>query len=72
MRSEDEHAVIESAIPADLSEVVTLYRSVGWTVYADAPEVLDAALAGSATVVVARRDGLLVGLARVVSDGATI
>lgn len=64
--------MIESAIPADLSEVITLYRSVGWTVYADAPEVLDTALSGSATVVVARRGEVLVGLARVVSDGATI
>lgn len=72
MKSADEDVVIESAIPADLGEVVTLYRSVGWTVYADAPQVLGAALSGSSRVVVARRGGVLVGLVRVISDGATI
>jgi GNAT superfamily N-acetyltransferase len=56
----------------DLAEVLRLYRSVGWTAYADHPETVRAALAGSSRVVVARQDGRLVGLARVVSDGATI
>lgn len=65
-------AVIESAVPTDLREVISLYRAVGWTVYADAPDVLEAALVGSSMVVVARLAGALVGLARVVSDGATI
>jgi GNAT superfamily N-acetyltransferase len=55
-----------------LAEVVALYRSVGWTAYSEQPRTLQAALAGSSRVVVARRDGRLVGLARVVSDGATI
>ncbi|MBO1755750.1 GNAT family N-acetyltransferase [Allobranchiibius sp. CTAmp26] len=49
-----------------------LYRSVGWVTYVEAPQVLQAALAGSTTVVVARRAAVLVGLARVISDGATI
>ena len=71
MRVEDTDLVIESAAP-NLAEAVWLYRSVGWTVYADAPEVLQAALSGSARVVLARRAGGLVGLARVISDGATI
>ena len=56
----------------DLDEVVALYRSVGWSAYADHPQHLHAALAGSAYVVVARREDRLVGLARVISDGASI
>ncbi|MHB1500175.1 MAG: GNAT family N-acetyltransferase [Candidatus Dormibacteria bacterium] len=56
----------------DVPEVVALYRSVGWTAYADAPSVLDAALRGSSRVVTPRRRGTLVGLARVISDGAMI
>ncbi len=65
---------ISSAVPdeLDIDDVVDLYRSVGWSVYADHPERLQAALRGSALVVVARIEGRLVGLARVVSDGATI
>ncbi|HSN44119.1 MAG TPA: GNAT family N-acetyltransferase [Propionibacteriaceae bacterium] len=53
-------------------ELVTLYTSVGWTAYAREPETLHAAVVGSARVVTARLHGRLVGLARVISDGATI
>ena len=45
---------------------------MGWTTYADDVVTLEAALAGSSRVVAARRDGRLVGVARVISDGATI
>lgn len=55
-----------------IEEVVALYRSVGWSRYANDPETLQRALDGSATVVVARAAERLVGLARVVGDGATI
>ncbi|MHB1929107.1 MAG: GNAT family N-acetyltransferase [Acidimicrobiales bacterium] len=68
-----EEVVVEAlSPPADLDEVVVLYRSVGWTVYADAPEILQAAIDGSSRVVTARRRGSLIGLARVVTDAATI
>jgi GNAT superfamily N-acetyltransferase len=63
---------IESSPVLDLGEVVGLYREVGWTRYADDATTLEAALAGSSRVVAARVDGRLVGLARVISDGATI
>lgn len=63
---------IGASLPTDLYEVVALYRAVGWTSYADQPEVLQVALAGSSLVVTARRSGRLVGLARVLSDGASI
>lgn len=57
----------------DPEEVLELYRAVGWTGYTDRPAVLAAALAGSTHLVVARTgDGVLAGLARVVSDRATI
>lgn len=57
----------------DPAEVLALYRSVGWTAYTDRPAVLAAALAGSTHVVVARSaGGDLVGLARVISDRASV
>ena len=55
-----------------LDDLLDLYGSVGWTAYTAEPDVLRAAIAGSSFVVTARRDGRLVGLARAVSDGATI
>jgi ribosomal protein S18 acetylase RimI-like enzyme len=65
-------ATIEASPVLDMGEVVELYREVGWMTYADDAATLEAALAGSSRVVAARVDGRLVGLARVISDGATI
>ena len=56
----------------ELAQVLALYASVGWTAYTDDPERLAEAMRGSSAVAVARTDGELVALARVVSDGATI
>lgn len=53
-------------------ELSDLYGAVGWVVYTNNLDALDRALQGSSHVVSTRRDGRLVGLARVVSDGATI
>jgi GNAT superfamily N-acetyltransferase len=68
--------VIPLEIRADdepaLPEVLSLYGSVGWTAYTDEPEVLRSALAGSDVVLTGRVDRALVGLARTVSDGASI
>lgn len=55
-----------------VDELVGLYDEVGWTVYTAAPSVLHAAVAGSSYVVAARRGQRLVGLARALSDDATI
>lgn len=63
--------VIGPEIPA-LQEVLDLYDAVGWNAYTESPSTLLRALAGSAQVVTARRDGQLLGLARVVGDGPTI
>lgn len=67
-----EALTVESSPVLGMSEVAALYQEVGWTTYADDVATLEAALAGSSRVVAARRDGRLVGLARVISDGATI
>ena len=61
----------------DFVRVLDLYGAVGWTAYTKAPETLRRALAGSSTVMIeteAASAGIerVVGLARVVSDGATI
>lgn len=53
-------------------ETLALYEAVGWSAYLEDPEALHRAIAGSARVVSARQDGELVGLARVISDGASI
>ncbi|MDP3894761.1 GNAT family N-acetyltransferase [Nocardioides sp.] len=53
-------------------ELVDLYDAVGWGAYTKDVETLERALRGSTHVVTARRSGRLVGLARVVSDGASI
>ncbi|WP_343038065.1 GNAT family N-acetyltransferase [Arthrobacter wenxiniae] len=52
--------------------MLELYGAVGWSAYTMDPQALAAALRGSSTVVSARAGGQLVGLARVISDGATI
>ncbi len=58
-------------IPAR-EELAQLYDAVGWAAYTADLEALERALQGSSHVVTARRDGRLVGLARVVSDGVSI
>ena len=61
----------EGELPAR-EELLDLYDAVGWSAYTRHPDVLEQALSGSTTVVTARREGRLVGLARALSDGATI
>jgi ribosomal protein S18 acetylase RimI-like enzyme len=59
--------------PFSDSEVLALYESVGWGAYTREPEVLAAAVRGSSFVVTARTSGgALVGMARAISDDATI
>ena len=55
------------------AEILSLYNSVGWTAYTNCPDVLIQAINSSSFVVSARsEDGMLVGLARTISDDATI
>lgn len=56
----------------DIEELVALYDAVGWSAYTKAPEVPHAAVTGSSYVVAARRGQRLIGLARALSDDATI
>ncbi|MGO3506947.1 MAG: GNAT family N-acetyltransferase, partial [Brachybacterium tyrofermentans] len=63
--------VVGTEVPA-LQEILDLYDAVGWSAYTEDSSTLLRALAGSAQVVTARRDGRLLGFARVVGDGATI
>jgi GNAT superfamily N-acetyltransferase len=60
----------ESGIPVE--DLLALYEAVGWSVYTASPAQLAAGVAGASYVVTARRGGRLVGLARALSDGATI
>ncbi|WP_432791476.1 GNAT family N-acetyltransferase [Brevibacterium sp. K11IcPPYGO002] len=54
------------------SELLKLYDSVGWSAYTSDPERLVRSVLNSAHVVCARRAGMLVGMARVVSDFGTL
>ena len=54
------------------AEVLRLYKSVGWAVYADDPAMLKAAFAGSLLVLGAFAQDELIGLARAVGDGVSI
>ena len=55
------------------AEVLSLYESVSWSAYTRDPELLIRAIRSSSFVATARNDGgELIGLARVVSDDATI
>lgn len=67
----DGGVVVRAEVPA-LGETLDLYDAVGWSAYTARPETLDRSLLGSRHVVTARRDGALLGLARVVGDGATL
>jgi len=59
--------------PVSDSEVLALYESVGWGAYTREPKVLAAAVRGSSFVVTARNaGGGLIGMARAISDDATI
>jgi GNAT superfamily N-acetyltransferase len=63
---------IEPDPDLSLDELVALYDAVGWSAYTRSPATLRAAVDGSSYLVAARRGGQLVGLARAVSDGATV
>ena len=54
------------------SEILYLYEAVGWTNYTSRPEALRAGYAGSLAVWGAFAGDKLVGIVRVVGDGATI
>lgn len=53
-------------------EILPLYQSVGWTLYAANPAGLRRAFAGSLAVWAAYVDGKLVGICRIVGDGESI
>ena len=63
--------VVRAELP-ETAEALDLYDAVGWSAYTQEPETLERALTGSRHVVTARRAGELLGLARVIGDGATI
>lgn len=54
------------------TEILELYKSVGWSGYYDHPETLKAAFEGSLCILGAYAGGELVGLCRVVGDGSTV
>ena len=59
-------------VSVDVHALVDLYDSVGWSTYTRDAVGLTAAIDGSDFVVVAEDAGILIGLARAVSDDASI
>lgn len=53
-------------------EILDLYESVGWTNYTARPEMLKVAYENSLLTLAAYEDKALVGIVRVVGDGASI
>ena len=53
-------------------EILSLYRSVGWTAYTDHPDALREGFSHSLLSLAAYEDERLVGLIRTVGDGVTI
>ncbi len=64
--------VYQHDLPDDASTLVSLYDSVGWSVYTADPEALMRALRNSSFVVTAHAGADLVGLARVLCDDVSI
>ena len=54
------------------SQLVQLYKAVGWTHYAEDAQGLLAALRGSTFIVRMENQAVLIGLARVISDDVSI
>ena len=54
------------------TEILDLYRAVGWSNYYDRPQMVAAAFAKSLCTFGAWEDGRLVGFLRAVGDGASI
>ena len=65
--------MVDASSPVSDAEVLVLYGSVGWSAYTRNPEVLLRAIRNSSFVVTARgASGELMGLARTISDDATV
>ncbi len=56
----------------DETEILNLYRSVGWTAYTDDPETLKAGFENSLLTLAAYNGDQLLGIIRSVGDGKTI
>lgn len=56
----------------ETEELVDLYDAVGWSTYTADPAALARAVANSSFVVTSRDDGVLVGLARGLSDDVAV
>jgi len=56
----------------DETQILPLYRAVGWSNYYNRPEMLKQAFAGSLCTLAAWENGRLIGLIRAVGDGVTI
>ena len=54
------------------SEILPLYKAVGWSNYYEHPEMLRGAYQNSLCVLAAYEDNTLVGILRAVGDGASI
>jgi|ETNmetMinimDraft_26_1059896.scaffolds.fasta_scaffold212605_1 ribosomal protein S18 acetylase RimI-like enzyme len=66
------HFRLERPKSIETDALCALYDALGWSAYTKDPEKLAAAVAGSSFVVTAVADNQLIGLARCISDDASI
>ena len=66
------HITYQEAKKIDREDLLDLYDDAGWTAYTSAPKLLVQAIQNSFFVLLAKDGDKLVGLIRVVGDGATI
>ena len=64
--------LIEAWKELPFEQIVALYAAVGWQLYAKQPALLKKAFEGSDYVLLALKDGELLGLSRSVSDDVSI
>ncbi|WP_311481168.1 GNAT family N-acetyltransferase [uncultured Anaerococcus sp.] len=63
---------IKVGIIPEKEEIIALYDDVGWTSYTDEPDLLIKAIKNSQKVWTLWEGEKLIGLARIIGDGATI
>ncbi|OGS10817.1 MAG: hypothetical protein A2234_00410 [Elusimicrobia bacterium RIFOXYA2_FULL_58_8] len=62
---------IKTADAAVLGQIITLYRAQGWWAPGDKPALLKRLIKGSHCFLLAKKNGVLVGMGRAISDGVS-
>ena len=64
--------IIEEYVTINITEILPLYESVGWTNYTNRPDMLEASYKNSLKILAAWKNDKLIGVIRGVGDGNSI